>query len=145
MNSVPLVALDPSASTPVGIMTPNVAGANVTLKAQGAGGSIGQVGPTTKISKADYQDTLQRDVDPTGRPLAGQALAAGMSRATLASTIFGSPEYHQDGVRGYYRDFLDRDADPTGLLTWVKLLKRRGRGDPVIAAIAASDEYFGRY
>ncbi len=55
MNSVPLVALDPASSTPVAVTTPNVAGVDVTLRAQGDGASIGEVASTTSISKADIQ------------------------------------------------------------------------------------------
>jgi probable HAF family extracellular repeat protein len=101
-------------------------------------------GTNAGFVSALYQDALQRDVDPTGRFVNNQALAAGVSRSAIASVIFGSSEYRQGLLQGYYREYLHRDADPTGMLAWVNLLKRRGRDNQVIAGIVASDEYFGQ-
>ena len=53
MNPVAQVALDPAAGTPVGILTPNISGANVTLV---TGGSVGHTSTAaTAISQADVQ------------------------------------------------------------------------------------------
>ncbi len=52
LNPVALVAVYPAAGTPVGIETPNISGANVTLLTSG---SIGQVSAPVVISQADLQ------------------------------------------------------------------------------------------
>ncbi len=51
-NTVARVAVDPAAGTPVGILTPNIAGVNVTLI---AGGSIGQISSTITIPTATLE------------------------------------------------------------------------------------------
>jgi hypothetical protein len=55
MNSVAQVAVDPAGGSPVGVLTPNISGRNVTLVATGGSGSIGQTGTSTFISAADLQ------------------------------------------------------------------------------------------
>ncbi len=51
MYSVAQVAVDPYAGPPVGLLTPNIAGKNVTLNA--SAGSIGQIGSPTAITQTD--------------------------------------------------------------------------------------------
>ena len=55
MNTVAQVAVNPAVGSPVGILTPNISGRNVTLVATGSSGSIGQTGTSTSISAADLQ------------------------------------------------------------------------------------------
>ncbi len=55
MNPIAQVALNPAAGAPVGVLTPNISGMNVTLVATGSSGSIGQTGSSTFISTADLQ------------------------------------------------------------------------------------------
>ena len=65
------VAVDPESGTPVGILTPNIAGTNVTLI---TGGSIGQISSTINIPTATLesgtlttaQDTALADASATG-------------------------------------------------------------------------------
>jgi hypothetical protein len=73
-NAVARVALNPSAGNAVGISTPNISGASVTLT---AGGSIGQLGQTIFMPLADLQSGNLTSAQST-------ALADATARATCS-------------------------------------------------------------
>jgi hypothetical protein len=60
--TVAQVAVDPEAGTPVGISTPNIAGANVTLV---TGGSIGKIGTSTSIPASAFESSDLSSGDET--------------------------------------------------------------------------------
>jgi hypothetical protein len=62
-----------------------------------------------------YQDALNRAADPGGRVAFDQALMNGATRAQIAAMIFGSQEFQQDLVQGFYQQLLRRAADSDGL------------------------------
>jgi uncharacterized repeat protein (TIGR01451 family) len=89
-----------------------------------------------------YQDGLNRAVDASGQASWLRALANGLSRTQIATSIFNSTEYDSDLVSNYYLTYLRRPADPAGLNGWVVLLQQGVRSEQVLADIVASDEYF---
>jgi hypothetical protein len=91
-----------------------------------------------------YRDVLGRAIDSSGQTAFTQALADGSSRAQVAAVVFGSTEYLQDLVQGYYQRFLQRPADSGGLNGFVTDLQTGATNEMVIAAIISSDEYFLR-
>src|SRR5262249_3300256 len=91
-----------------------------------------------------YQDALNRPPDPFGRAAFNQALAAGASRTAVVQAIFGSLEYIQDLVQGFYLQFLGRSADPFGLDAFTNQLQHGVRDEDVIAQILGSSEYFDK-
>jgi hypothetical protein len=54
----------------------------------------------------------------------GLGLAIGATRAQVAMAIFGSDEYLQHVVEGFYQRFLDRAAEQAGLAAWTQRLKQ---------------------
>ena len=89
-----------------------------------------------------FQDALHRPIDDGAKAAFEQDLAAGFSRAQLASIVFGSHEYHANLVENIYLDLLDRDADAVGDAYFAGQLDAGATDEQVIAVIAASDEYF---
>jgi uncharacterized delta-60 repeat protein len=114
-----------------------LAGSPEYFKNQGGGTNDG-------FLAALYRDALNRPIDPTGQAAFSQALNAGISRGDVAAAIFGSTEYQQDLVQGWYQRFLRRAADPTGLSFFTNALHQGTRDEEVIAAIVGSPEYFSR-
>jgi uncharacterized delta-60 repeat protein len=109
-----------------------------------------------------YQDALLRNIDASGLATFSQMLAGGADRGQVAAAIFGSTEYRQDLVSGYYTRFLRRTVDDSGLNLFVNLLAAGAQGqqpifvsDPqnhlhaftdeaAIAVIVGSQEYLNR-
>jgi hypothetical protein len=114
-----------------------IAGSTEYFQNRGGGTSDG-------FLDALYQDALNRQVDAAGRAIFDQALAGGASPSEVAAAIFGSGEYLQDLVQGFYGHFLHRPADAGGLNGFAGALSQGARDQDVIAAILASGEYGNR-
>jgi hypothetical protein len=80
-------------------------------------------GTNAGFLQAFYQDTFHRSVDPLGQSFADQLIAAGQSRAQVASALLDSDEYRQDWVEGVYETYLERTADSLGQTIWPAYLK----------------------
>ncbi|HWB12697.1 MAG TPA: DUF4214 domain-containing protein [Pirellulales bacterium] len=91
-----------------------------------------------------FQDALNRPIDAGAKAAFGQALAAGASRAQIAEAVFSSREYHNDVVDDVYLRLLHRHADTAGQSFWTNWLDAGNTDEQLMAALAASDEYFGR-
>jgi uncharacterized secreted protein with C-terminal beta-propeller domain len=91
-----------------------------------------------------YLKLLGRDVDPLGSSAFGRALDDGMLRGAVGALILGSAEALQDRVVGFYRSTLHRGVDPGGLAAFTDALRQGSSDQQVLAALAASEEYFGR-
>jgi hypothetical protein len=91
------------------------------------------------------------------------ALAAGYSREQVAEIVFGSHEFHQDEIAGYYQsktdpndlaagtvpfiddlDFLDRPADAGGLSAFTAALDAGVLDQVVWANMISSDEFYAK-
>jgi len=86
-----------------------------------------------------FHDVLSRPADPG-------ALAAfkTLPSAQIVEAVFGSHEYRNDLVGGWYQQFLDRPADGGGLTTFTDQLASGATDQQVIAKLIASQEYFQR-
>src|SRR5262249_41145051 len=93
-----------------------------------------------------YGDGLGRPGGNGGRAFFKAALSRGATTGQVAALVFGSLEYQQHLVAGYYLRFLRRDADAAGLAYFVNALRTRrlGHDEDVIAALVGSQEYFDR-
>lgn len=91
-----------------------------------------------------YQDALGRAIDAAGQDFFTRLLAAGTSRAQVASAILASAEFQQNLVTSAYRQFLDRSPDDAGLAFFINALKNGQTDQQIAATIAASDEFFAR-
>jgi len=91
-----------------------------------------------------FQDALARPIDAGGRTGFDQQLAGGVTRAQVASAIFGSTEYRQDLVGSYYLRFLHRPADSGGMANFIAVLGNGAKDEDVIAALLGSGEYLAR-
>jgi hypothetical protein len=91
-----------------------------------------------------FQDALHRPIDAGAKAAFGQELAAGAGRTQIAATVFSSREYHGDVVGEVYLRLLHRHADAAGQAFWTPWLDAGNTGEQLIAALAASDEYFRR-
>jgi autotransporter-associated beta strand protein len=90
---------------------------------------------------AFYQDTLGRAVDANGRSFFDSQFAAGLTTAQAAAQIFGSGEYRQDLIQGYYGHFLHRQPDPVGMSIFLNALASGARDEDLVTAIVGSAEY----
>jgi hypothetical protein len=132
-------------------------GLSAFTSALGSGGTVEQVeatiagsaeyyqtragGQTSGFLTALYADALNRVVDSQGQAVFGQELSQGTSREAVAAAVFGSTEYHQDLVAGYYQTYLGRQADSGGLAYFVTALGQGATDQDVIATILGSQEY----
>ena len=109
-----------------------------------------------------FELALGREPDATARANFDAALAGGMSREQVAEIVFGSHEYHQKTVAGYYQspvdandrfvatpfiddlDFLDRPADPTGQAAFTTAMDHGLADQQAWADFLASDEFFAK-
>jgi Right handed beta helix region/Domain of unknown function (DUF4214) len=92
-----------------------------------------------------YDDALGRGGTPAEQTGFLQGLNAGtLSRAQVATLIFGSGEYQSDLVNSYYREFLGRNADAGGLTAWQAQLKAGMTDGQLIAALLGSGEGFAK-
>ncbi len=106
MNPVAEVAVDPADGTPVGIWTPNISGANVTLV---TGGSIGQTSAAVDISMADVQSwTLTTNQE--------SAIANATAPGDVVVTSGGDVEVSPDS-QVFISSTGDLNATATGSIT----------------------------
>ncbi|HEV3342844.1 MAG TPA: DUF4214 domain-containing protein [Pirellulales bacterium] len=91
-----------------------------------------------------FQDALNRPIDAGAKAAFGQALAAGANRAEIAAIVFASHEYHAEVVDAAYLQLLHRHSDAAGQSFWANLLDASVTNEQLLAALAASDEYFNR-
>jgi hypothetical protein len=91
---------------------------------------------------AVYQDALGRAPDAAGLAGFTTDLTTGATTGQVAALIFGSQEFQQDLVQGFYATLLGRAADHTGLYGFVASLQQGAPDQQVVAAIAGSDEFF---
>jgi Domain of unknown function (DUF4214) len=99
-------------------------------------------GQTTGFIDALFTDALNRQVDPSGTAALEQAIASGASHAAAAAIVFGSAEYTQDLVEGYYQTFLGRQADTGGLDSFMTTLQQGGTDQGVVGTILGSQEFY---
>jgi Ca2+-binding RTX toxin-like protein len=118
-------------------MEAGIVGSAEYFQVRGGGTNAGFV-------SALFQDALGRAPDAGGLAGFTSALAAGATRGQVAAAIFGSPEFQQDLVQGFYRTFLGRKADSAGLSGFVNAMQHGVTDQQVIATIAGSDEFFAR-
>src|SRR5262249_4731500 len=124
-----------------------------------AGGTREQLEAAVAGSPEDYQksggtaggflDALYRDAlggtrDPTGRATWDLAQMQGATPGQVATAVFGSTEFLQDRVQGWYQSYLHRLGESAGLDFWTAALRQGTQDDQVIAGIVGSDEYLGR-
>ena len=147
----------------------NVSGLNFgnvsTGSISGASGSSGQTVPPPILSKlllisanagmmmtggllADasfigglYQNLLGRTVDEGGLITDVQLLMAGVSRQTLATAIWESPEHRAVEVNHFYLTLLQRPADAGGLAGFVNAMLHGATEVDVMRALITSPEY----
>jgi hypothetical protein len=74
--------------------------------------------------------------------LFSQLLAVGVSRGAVALAIPTSAEGYQNTIKSNSQQYLRRAADDGGLAYFVAPLEKGVSDDLVVAALAASDEYF---
>ena len=72
--------------------------------------------------QALYENALSRQVDSYGRAQWNQALAAGMSRDAVATSVVFSNEAQQLFVQGLYARFLNRTGSLPELQSWVQAM-----------------------
>jgi Ca2+-binding RTX toxin-like protein len=101
-------------------------------------------GTNAGFVSALFQDALGRAPDAGGLAGFTRVLAAGATTGQVAAVIFGSLEFQQDLVQGFYRTFLGRQADSAGLSGFVNAMQHGVTDQQVIATIAGSDEFFAR-
>jgi len=92
-----------------------------------------------------YEDALGRHADPAGLNGFTQTLAAGTSRAQVATLFFASTEYRINLVRSDYDFALNRPADADGLLGWVGFLQSGGTDQALLANLLGSSEGFAKH
>ena len=99
-------------------------------------------GQTTGFINALFTDALNRQADPSGLAALEQALGSGASHAAAAAIVFGSAEYTQDLVEGYYQTYLGRQADTGGLASCMTTLQQGGTDQGVVGTILGSQEFY---
>jgi hypothetical protein len=98
----------------------------------------------TGFLEAVYNDVLGRNIDPGALTNWSALLASGTPRSTEALLILTSPEAYGVLTESDYRLYLHRDVDPGSLIAWVQALSTQLRDEDLVAALVASDEFFGR-
>jgi hypothetical protein len=92
---------------------------------------------------AAFRDILGRTVpDPAGQAFFVNQLAAGVSRATVATELLGSNEYRSNLVASYYVSFLARTGSAAEIAAWVTNIANGMRDETVINFFVSSLEYF---
>ena len=91
-----------------------------------------------------FHDALGRNVDPASSPGLLQKLNQGVSRAQLADTIFGSPEYLRDFTNKAYGRYLGTTAGPAASGVSSSAMRSKTPDHEVIATVLASNQYFAR-
>jgi autotransporter-associated beta strand protein len=93
---------------------------------------------------AAYRHVLDRQIEPGGAQIWGQALANGVSRVDVASAILNSLEEDTRTVQNFYSRYLRRAAEPAGLQAFTRALQQGSSEQEVLRAIIGSEEYFSR-
>ncbi len=113
-----------------------IAGSDEYYQTRGQGQIVG-------FLDALFSDALNRTIDPVSAATLGQALASqALTRSTIGAMVFGSLEYEQDLVQGYFESFLQRQADSSGLAAFASVLQQGELDQEVIASILSSQEYY---
>ncbi len=94
---------------------------------------------------AMYRDVLGRPIDDAGVSFWGGQLAAGVDRQTLALQFLGTTDAEKAKAQAYYLQTLHRSADPAGQAYWAGQLQAGESDALVLAALAATREYFSRF
>lgn len=90
-----------------------------------------------------YQQVLGRSAASSEVAFWTARMAAGSSRAEVASGFLLSTEHLTSIVDGYYVSLLGRHIDSAGQATWVSQLQSGVRLENVVGDIIASEEYYG--
>jgi hypothetical protein len=96
------------------------------------------------VLDAFYRDALGGPIDAGGVALWGGLLAAGTDRQTIALDLLTSFNADEALAQNYYLAILHRNADPGGASFWATVLQQGFPDEYVAAALAATDEYYGR-
>ena len=113
-----------------------IAGSAEYYQTRGQGQSVG-------FLDALFTDSLNRTIDPVSAATLGQALASrALTPGAVAAMVFGSSEYEQNLVQGYFESFLQRQADSSGLAAFASMLQQGELDQAVIASILSSQEYY---
>jgi hypothetical protein len=92
---------------------------------------------------AVYANLLGRPLDVASQVSWENALASGLSRASLVQQVLGSAEYDQNAVDQVYADVLHRPADIPGQFYWQQQLSKNvASTDTLAISFLASDEYY---
>jgi hypothetical protein len=102
-------------------------------------------GTVSGFLAAIYEDALGRQADPAGLNGFTQMLAAGTSRAQVATLFYSSTEYRINLVRSGYDFALERPADADGLLGWVGFLQSGGTDQALLSNLLGSPEGFAKH
>ena len=100
------------------------------------------LGNSDAFLQALYENALSRQVDSYGRAQWNQALAAGVSRDAVATSVVFSNEAQQLFVQGLYARFLNRTGSLPELQSWVQAMAYGETQEQVFAQIAGSMESF---
>ncbi|HEU5431669.1 MAG TPA: DUF4214 domain-containing protein, partial [Thermomicrobiales bacterium] len=106
---------------------------------------------------------LGRNPEPAALDGFNAAFQTGVTRELAAEAVFGSHEFHQDEIQGYYLsssdgndrfaattpylddlDFLDRSADAGGLAAFTDELDHSAADQQIWAKMMASDEFYAK-
>lgn len=92
--------------------------------------------------QAAYQAVLGRPAEETAQEHWLSELAAGRSRAAVASELTHSQEAEQRLVEQDYQRVFQRTADPSGLAHWTTQLTAGATNQDVLTDFAATGDYF---
>ncbi|HJT34020.1 MAG TPA: DUF4214 domain-containing protein [Pirellulales bacterium] len=114
----------------------SIVGSPEFYRTQGGGSDSG-------FLNALYQDALGRPIDAQGMSYFEQQLSH-EGHAAVAAQVFGSPEYRDALVNEDFMLLLDRPAEASAQSFYAGQLAHGTSNDAILAAIAASDEYFAK-
>ncbi len=90
-----------------------------------------------------YTNLLGRAIDVESQVSWENALANGLTRASLVQQVLGSSEFTQNEVDQVYADILHRPADAPGQVYWDQELSQNlTNTDALAIAFLGSDEYY---
>ncbi|HEV8060987.1 MAG TPA: DUF4214 domain-containing protein, partial [Gemmataceae bacterium] len=90
-----------------------------------------------------YTNLLGRSIDVESQVSWENALANGLTRASLVQQVLGSSEFTQNEVDQVYADILHRPADAPGQAYWDQALSQNlTSSDALAIAFLGSDEYY---
>ena len=123
-----------------------------TLTVFGSGGSQASSTGTIPVAGdgASFVEDLYHDIlgrlgsDAEVGYWAGR-IARGMSRGSVAAFFSTSPEVHGRDVDAAYQLMLGHGPDPGGRAYWVSRLVSGGYDESLLAALAASPEYYAKH